>query len=136
MLRSCYRTDMQFFPDSPKAVPVRWFFCKKGAQPLPFPTVFGSRNWNHDLGTPSVLGEVLGSKRTYDRGTNFGDLPGDHHCGTADQFYNGVPIGQQPYPSDGCCDVVIPDNWCLLTEAGADLELESGDGCIATEDGP
>jgi len=69
MLRSCYVTTMRF--PGVGDVPVQWYWCDKDAQPLPFPTVYNSRNWiNEGERGPNVPGEIEGAPRKWANGKN------------------------------------------------------------------
>lgn len=94
LLRSCYSTQMSFYVDDPVPTPVTWRFCAPGTKFLPFPTRFASGNWSNDRENWPGPGEILGAPRPWFNGGNPLGLPdGPLPCGTADQFLNGVYIG-------------------------------------------
>jgi hypothetical protein len=107
MIRSSYSTMMNLFLDGSPPVPVRWYFADDSAQDLGLPTPFSSRNWLGQLGGWPQLGEVYGAARPW----NNGDPPflsgGDHHCGTDEQWSQGVdsptPTRTQPSGQPLCC---------------------------------
>ena len=57
VLRSCYRSEMNFFTDTVTPVAVKWFFVKPGARELPFPTAFASHIWDNEFSWNQSLGE-------------------------------------------------------------------------------
>lgn len=99
MLRSCYRTKVQFFKDSNATTDVQWFFTD--LPQIPFPTLFGSRNWDADNGEwLPTLGEVPGELRLWKNGRRPGQFPGGHVCGTADQWLNGCLLADRLHDAD------------------------------------
>jgi hypothetical protein len=103
-LRSCYRTSMNFYRDGFHAVPVRWYFCSKGAKRLPFPTVFASQIWAYNKDGPwPPLGEVLGQARVYDAGLNIHGKAGQSTCMDAFHALNGIGVDEGFVPKLDCC---------------------------------
>jgi hypothetical protein len=110
LLRSCYETDMAFFPAAlGTTVRVRWYFAPDGAQPLPFPTRFASGNWASSKLFPwPGPGEVQGASRPWRSGATLPEALGQVPCGSAGQFLNGTafPPVVEPRLPDGlptCC---------------------------------
>lgn len=89
-LRNCYTVDMRFDPNSNRVTRVRWQWCDDGALPLPFYTVFASRNYlDRPSGNLSHLGEVQGTRKFYD-GKNVSGEKGKCWRGSPRQFAEGV----------------------------------------------
>jgi len=65
LLRSCYSTRMRLFRDSTEETDIVWYKCEPGVKPLPFHTVFASRNWNAPDKDWIGLGEVPGAPRAW-----------------------------------------------------------------------
>lgn len=113
MLRSCYSTKMRFFSDHPEIESsVDWYFVDQTTPFLPFPTVFNSANWRNDKSLEPLLGEVTGASRPWRNGLPPGLYTGNHFCGTAQQFRDGIPA---PVPIDRltngqpvCCGSPLP----------------------------
>jgi hypothetical protein len=113
-MRSCYEQDMQFDQAGELVTRVRWYFCPDGAEPLPWPTLFASSNWNWNSRIRLGPGELWHSVRTYSKG----QLPGPYTgkggvCGPAEWWQNGVPSDAPPliYDSDNvppCCQKAPP----------------------------
>jgi len=132
---------MRLFRDRPDVLTEgQWYFCPDGAVSVPFPHSFGSRVWDPDSykDVDPPLGEV-GPQGPLVDGIPNPRLTGAHFCGAPEVWRNGVPFGTPPLPvwPDGipiCCQTGPPgEDFCILTEAGADLELENGTGCIEVE---
>jgi hypothetical protein len=98
-VRSCYTTRMRFWTQTTQSVPIRWVFAQPGAKALPFPHLFASANWAQDKAARwDGIGEVPGIPRPWSNGRSEAPLPGDHYCGTAEQFFNGEPLPPFPQP--------------------------------------
>jgi len=94
MLRSCYRTLMRLARTGmERELEVRWFFLPDDSPVLPFPTRFGSRNWDGigELGDRE-LGEVSGAERVWVNGSDFAGEIGMPILGTAEDFMEGCSI--------------------------------------------
>ena len=93
MLRSCYATQMRFFPDRPDVLtPVEWFWADADAPWLPFPNTFTSRNWANKLEPWPVLGEVQGAPRPWRSGKTRRFELNRSPCGEPGWFVDGVPF--------------------------------------------
>ncbi len=92
VLRSCYRSQMNFFSDCTVPTTVRWYFTEPGAAAMPFPTAFASSNWENEWSWNGPIGE---NQQLYTHAWSNGHTPrsvnGQRPCGTADQFANGFP---------------------------------------------
>lgn len=136
LVRSCYRSKMRLFSDRPDVeVEGQWYFAKSDAKYLPFPHVFTSQNWDPSTADidPSV-GEVLG-RRAWVPGRLPGGQDGQHFCGDASAWQNGVPIADRGLPivrPDGSV-CACPITNCLSQENAGHILLEQGDGCIEPE---
>jgi len=112
-LRSAYRTRMRFFANDPREIDVRWYRCQPAA-PVIERHGFYSRNWLRDKDTPTVLGEVLGAPRDWDRGNPPLGATGAGQCGTAAEFVGGLvfpPAAETLYDTQGlplCCNAGNP----------------------------
>lgn len=103
-VRSCYRTEMNFFRDGFRAVPVRWFFAAPTAQLFPGISTFKSANWDSDKNaTWPLLGEVQGAPRRWDNGNNANGKMGDHYCGKLEWYETGVSVHDVIPPTSECC---------------------------------
>lgn len=93
-LRSCYETDARPFRDDETVIRLRWYFVPDGTPQLPFGTIFTSLAWLDEPEGDSEIGEVPGADRQWTNGDIPSPaLPGDHPCGTADDFAQGGLIG-------------------------------------------
>lgn len=88
---------------------------------------------------PDHVGEVL-PRGTYSKGLTPRRYYGQHTCGNAEIWANGVLYAQRgdlavwPDGVPKCCQTG-PSILCLATEDGADLMEESGTACLAPEEG-
>jgi hypothetical protein len=97
LVRSCYRSQMLFDPNSNLTTPVVWYPCAAGAKPLPFPTAFCSSIWYTGAELlNTVLGEIP-TTRKYAR-MQFGIPASEKPCGTPEQFLEGEPVPPPPPP--------------------------------------
>jgi hypothetical protein len=109
LLRSCYTCKMRFFRDDPRTTDVRWFFTDR--PPLPFPTIFTSRNWFGECDEPPLLGEIEPWNNVYTNGSPSVSVPLRGLCGSEQDFAEGrslppeapVVIGDDGFPV--CCNV-------------------------------
>lgn len=88
---------MRLYPDRPDVlVWGRWYFCPPGAVAVPFVHAFGSSVWDNDkLRDDPPIGEVRGAKQWTD-GTPPSWALGQHYCGDADVWANGLPFAEAP----------------------------------------
>lgn len=92
LVRSCYSTDMRFFPNRPDIVTrVRWFFTLPGAKDFPGHTRFGSGIWTDDKQNWPGLGEVLGAPRPWNNGQAPLGYTGEFFLGNLEDFVSGTP---------------------------------------------
>jgi hypothetical protein len=141
VLRSCYRCNMRMDRTRPDLlVEMEFYFAPPGAKFFQGPNAFASRNYtevreNADLS----LGEVEVTKR-WVRGDCPPLVTGQFFCGDPALAASGVDLVNGPVvdldPYDGvllCCRGGVPFPACLLLEAGGDILLEDGSGCISQE---
>jgi hypothetical protein len=127
-LRSCYKSSMRLYSDRPDVLTDgAWHFCEPGAKLAPMPHIFGSQIWTpKNMAIDPAVGEVLG------RGPWFNGKPdsryvGEHSCGSADVWLNGIPYADRPgleLEADGtptCCHA--PPEVPAFT-SGGDLEMD------------
>jgi hypothetical protein len=101
MLRSCYTVNMQFDADGTMIRPVRWYFCREGALPLPYSHLYGSANWLTVPRQNTGIGERWDSPRAYNNGqAPVGASGQTGPCGPQDWWENGVPPDAPPLPLD------------------------------------
>jgi hypothetical protein len=108
-IRSCYTTEMRFFPDRPDVLTtVDWYFTddtaatgNPGIAWIGTPNVFNSRNWYKGTINWPMLGEVEGSPRTWRDGSFPVAMNGGGRVGEPDVWDNGVPFNQ-----------AVPDSPC------------------------
>lgn len=103
-----------WFRDAPDVL-VRgaWYFSPKGADFLPFPTVFTSSVWDLDESDDFPIGE-RGGRGRYSKGLPNPRLNGRLWCGAPDLWLNGGFVGERGsagYDLDG-----LPR--CCVTDAG------------------
>jgi len=113
VVRSCYESDIRFFQGSPATTRVSWFFTPEGAQPLPFPTIFGSRNYDFTKDAYSGIGEQRPQGMTWRDGSNPWGYVGLQATGDPEQFVSGLPGVDTDYPieTDGtgyCAECFAP----------------------------
>ncbi len=107
--RTCYSGPMRFFWDDTTATTVRWYRCKPGAKPLPWPHVFGNTFYDPEyaIGDLTRLGELEG--RAYSKLPAPDGADGLHYCGTQAQYQGGFAynaLAPIPVQQDGllaCC---------------------------------
>jgi len=109
MLRSCYTTLIRPYSDSNDTVRIRWFFVDDG-KPLPFPTVFGSRNWLRDKTREYPLGEVKGADRDWADGSK---PPWFDPAAPCDCWKDPVRAVEGAKISDPQCQVPL---WCSMED--------------------
>lgn len=118
MLRSCYRTKMDFGAAPYRAVPVRWFFCDDSALYFPGLHRFASANWTGDKHLKwHGPGEIQGVRRVWDDGNNANRKLGDHYCGDLKYFQQGLR-GETVSPNPECCPS-LPDTATVSVSACA-----------------
>jgi hypothetical protein len=113
-MRSCYRTKLRPYKDSVEEVWIRWFFLPPGTPFLPFEHRFTSANWLADRELPwPIPGEVQGAPRIWIAGERpEGIPPGEHYCGTPEQWRDGPSIADKDDgpivigPGVGCCPTI------------------------------
>lgn len=126
LLRSCYEVNMKMFTDSETLIHVRWYFTDK--PPLPFPTVFNSRNWLYDKKSTYPLGESASGYRPWVTGASppwqDAALPCD--CWKDQRrAVSGASIG------DKLC---LSPIWCEVQEEAVGLDAEGiADNAIASD---
>ena len=103
LLRSCYSTKMRLVKDDPRTVDITWYWCEPGAQPGPY-TIFASGNYSEIPDMPwTGPGEVKHAPRAWYDGKNIWGNAGQHVCGTAAQFANGLDHWPTPAEWSWCC---------------------------------
>jgi hypothetical protein len=88
---------MRLYSDRPDiAVPGSWHFAPEGAKFLPFATSFGSSRWDdYRIRDDFPLGELRRTGR-YSKGKSDPRFLGDHFCGSASAWLNGIPYASRP----------------------------------------
>lgn len=111
MLRHPVRVQTNFFNDRYQPVPITWFKCQPGAEMMPFPHAFGSRNWEDIYWQFSPVGEngYLRARNPGSTTTPITATGQGHFCGTEEQWQQGFPFdtfSAVPYNSEDiptCC---------------------------------
>lgn len=100
---------MQFDEAGTIVVPVRWYFCQEGAQPLPYSHLYVSSNWQTVPRQSVGIGERWDAARPWSNGKPPNGATGTRKpCGPQDWWQNGVPTGSPPLKLDNnllgaCC---------------------------------
>ena len=94
---------MRLVKDDPRTVDITWYWCEPGAQPGPY-TIFASGNYSEIPDMPwTGPGEVKHAPRAWYDGKNIWGNAGQHVCGTAAQFANGLDHWPTPAEWSWCC---------------------------------
>jgi len=110
--RTGYARPCRFSKD-PNFPPTQivWYFTDQPFQD--FPSAINSRIWDSEDVRDLELGEIIGSDRTGPYRKTVPGMAGNHQCGSAADFLNGVPLGYTGpivvYDQDAipvCCDRV------------------------------
>lgn len=111
MVRRPYRTKCRFFRDSDVECDVHWYIVPAENGTLGVPCRINSLDWRDNRMNPGVIGEVSFADRPFDGwGRIVPPTPGDHLCGSPEDFREGgryLP-DDPPFPraDDGipfCC---------------------------------
>lgn len=99
---------MRFYRDRPDIVTQgRWCFCPPGAGLVPMPHAFGSEIWDDDKDLrPPAIGEV-GRVTQWSAGIPNSRLKGNHHCGTPDEWRNGLTYANRVNIPRDCAGVPL-----------------------------
>ena len=119
LLRSCYKTEMRFWPGGPGRL-IRWYFCKPNTKVLPFSTTFCSRNWSKQDSPWPEIGEIEGSPRVYDKGTPPGNSPTYQLYGLEGEWREGLAGDTPGVPVNPACEVLYAEPLPLGVEIGGD----------------
>lgn len=112
-LRSCYATNMRFFPgDLSRLSGVFFYFSRPGAKVLPFETAFASRNYARGWaptpgGAVLTIGEWEGGRAWYG-GQAPNSYSGRRTCTPAVVWLNGAPALVPGFDADACCQIREP----------------------------
>ena len=140
-IERCYTSSMRPFPDRPDVtVPGRWYWCVKGAKPVPFPSTFFSLG-NADRGQwDGGIGEVLFSNVPC-KGKERPEFSGQNVCGSADVWAHGAPYAALGTPAvdergvPPCCQGVGESGQGGISIGGKGLDTatakEVGQGGLA-----
>jgi len=116
MLRSCYRTQMRFYPNRPDVLTdVVWSRVPDGTPFVPFFNPFGSAIWDdpHEA-LDTSLGEVWQTPISWYNGRPVATWPAAMPCGSAADWADGItypPSPLQPIPPGyvpTCCTSTPP----------------------------
>lgn len=112
-LRSAYSRRMRFVRGNPSIFATqRWYRCSPSALPLPFPSAFGSANWDDRKKTPSILGDDATVSQTYSKGQSLNSSDGTTWAGDPDLFLNGAiapgDIARGPDGTPLSCKGLVP----------------------------
>lgn len=132
LLRSCYETDCRFSQGSTETVRICWYFCASGAKPLPFPTVFQSRNWDPEPGERPGLGELPHRKTDWRNGQNSPETEGKKPWGPSEVFLEGVSPGGVVNPDPPTFDALA----ACHTSVGVEFDFRIPGSCIWQGEGP
>lgn len=90
MIRRPYRTACRFFRDSEVESTVHWYIVPPTNPVLGFPCRINSLDWRDNRMNPGPVGEVTFAERPFDGwGRIVPPIPGDHLCGTREDFELG-----------------------------------------------
>lgn len=105
-----YRTRVRPFRDFPVEVEIWWYRVPRENGTLPFPTAFNNSDWEAEPYQWVGPGEVFGAERVLSRRPRPEIGPGDHICGTPDDFLFGCvydpdlpPVAYAPDGLPECC---------------------------------
>lgn len=124
LLRSCYRTTMQFDQAGDLRADVQWYFADPMAEYFPTPHLFGSSNWTPTGYIYFGPGERWDVGKTWANGAPLYSAPvSSSTCGDTDAFTVGVPTDTPPiqYSADGvptCCEQNPCATWYLTDGHG------------------
>lgn len=113
LVRSCYSRRMRYvIGDVSQTFVAHWYFCAPGVEPLPFPTVFGSANWDEKRKEFHALGDDAQAKATWRNGSSLNSSDGTTWAGLP-EFFMGVEPGTPnlEYGPDGTplvCKGLVP----------------------------
>jgi hypothetical protein len=122
LLRRPYKQKVRFFSDLNREDTIRWYQCRKGAQFLPFPTVFSSAVWD-DENPPTPPENWVGELKLPPVYTTWYYPyagPGLNYHGTAEQFQNGFTLAdlEVATPAQCCAPRGTPARtWCTVKTA-------------------
>ena len=90
MVRRPYRTKCRFLRDSDIESTVHWYIVPPSNGTLGFPCRINSSDWRDNRFSRSPVGEVNFADRPFDGWNRIvPPVPGDHLCGSEDDFRNG-----------------------------------------------
>jgi len=127
-LRSCYRSQMNFFTEEPTSVDVTWKWAAETARVLPYWTPFRSRVWIRGYAPPpeeGQLGETSDPPHPWSNGENLSDLPGTATCTVQELWEAGqdAPLVDEEY---------ICDEECMICPFWAMEDMQGSNGTVLT----